>query len=1221
MSLLCDETLVPRLPLPLAQLYRRAHNAHRAKDRKETAYCLWEASIKLLGCVCVCEYAQLDVHDPRVDSELQKLARPALGHWVGFIRQLLPILRDHKIQGFDSLYDSLTRKRDDLPRLASMDAWLRQSLEGKPSQRIVVTILDVFARLTQFRNQEVGHGAIGQRDEEFYHQVGHHLLAGAGDLLSRIDLLAGRRLFYLQDLRRDGGLWISHRLELIGESPRRVLPLTWPAERGTPPVPQAVYLDTRPANENAGDLCSLQPLVVYDEDQDHLLFLNSQRGSKKTEYLCYHTGEHPQRPDLGGEHRALLRRVLNLPALDEDQMGRWAERLAEEEVPGGVPNTATEENHRRIGEFELLAEVGRGGQSIVYRALQPSLNREVALKRLLLAGNPNTERHFQREIRALARVDHPNLIKIFTSGVDNEQWYYAMELIEGADLGEISARLTTRSATSTDLDLTDWQDMLQTACEEARKGEKPLSSATRPPSPRPGSVPDLSLPDAPPEIRERLAGEGYISRIVELMRQVALATQALHEADVIHRDIKPANIMVDRKGERAVLMDLGLAKLSDASSLSLSASIGGGFVGTLRYASPEQALPQMNVKVDPRSDIYSIGATLWELLTLKPLFATNSANDPQLLRKIQQDDPPPLRSILRSIHPDLEAIVAHCLEKDPARRYQSAAELAADIKRYQNGEPISIRPVGRIERAWRYFRRRPLEAALVGVCVLGLLAVGTIVAREAINAAVRDRIARVNAVALSAVKNIVNLLESDQFKRDPGVQPFRKEMLSSLEALTVEMRNDPRASEELADLFLKIGTISRILDAADNGNEVNGRERALQAFTQAVDLTSQPGKSSINHIKALLKRGELHTDESRWDAALQDLLTAERELGQMRGPLQGDLLDLHGEVKHQLGRTSHNQGNHSEALRYYKEARQARADLLTSLQESSETDWEELLRARNNLARVHGFLGDTEVALAHWTDAQESYQRSEDLREQLRRDAPRNPEFRFQLARSYGNTANLERARFHEERLEGLNRAIEAYQKAIAVQIQLVQENKAVVDYRSDAINNSLHLARLRLYRSHLAPDRTGADAKAISQHLTQAEKLLGSDDSDSQIRPFRRARCQMHILRAYLLYPTDPVAALEYVLQADRFYRREGDKLDSGELYDLTLLEAIRGMIDRQQGRVLQADRDDTDALAALRRAFDAGYRNTAWVEREPVLAGIRERRPVQWREIIQDR
>jgi WD40 repeat protein len=197
------------------------------------------------------------------------------------------------------------------------------------------------------------------------------------------------------------------------------------------------------------------------------------------------------------------------------------------------------------------------------------------------------------------------------------------------------------------------------------------------------------------------------------VRQAAEAAHALHEAGVIHRDIKPDNILLAPDGSQAVLMDLGLAQLADEAEGRLTRTR--QFVGTLRYASPEQVL---SVPLDRRTDVYSLGATLWELLTLRPLYgATDQTPTPELMLKIQHSDPEFPRDLNPRIPGDLEAIVLKCLEKDRARRYGTAAELAADLSRWLGGEPVKARPVGPIERGWRWCRRNPAES--------GLLATGT----------------------------------------------------------------------------------------------------------------------------------------------------------------------------------------------------------------------------------------------------------------------------------------------------------------------------------------------------------------------------------------------------------------------------------------------------------------------------------------------------------------
>jgi serine/threonine protein kinase len=172
--------------------------------------------------------------------------------------------------------------------------------------------------------------------------------------------------------------------------------------------------------------------------------------------------------------------------------------------------------------------------------------------------------------------------------------------------------------------------------------------------------------------------------------QVAQAAQALHNASIIHRDIKPANIMVTADGTQAVLMDLGLAQLADEMEGRVTRTR--QFVGTLRYASPEQVLAVG--KMDRRTDIYSLGATLWELLTLRPMFgATELTPTADLMQRIQYEEPARLRKYHPGIPRDLEAIVLKCLEKDSRRRYATARELAQDLRSFLADKPVRARQV------------------------------------------------------------------------------------------------------------------------------------------------------------------------------------------------------------------------------------------------------------------------------------------------------------------------------------------------------------------------------------------------------------------------------------------------------------------------------------------------------------------------------------------------
>jgi WD40 repeat protein/serine/threonine protein kinase len=707
-DLFADETLLQRLPLPLAQLHRRAHNAKTILERHNTAFYCWEAGLKLLASGAIIEYAELPEHDPALAERLTALARPSLGHWWEFARKLVPVLAQHD-EGFAHVRELLLGKsRDDLPRVAGLDAVLREALDGKKQARTTVNLAELFDRLVRYRNQELGHGASGRRPAEHYRVMAAAFGTGLGELLGRLDCLAGRRLIYVSDVRQQPtGAWLVERVELVGEAGRRIESLTvaGPATPNLPTV-ERIYLEGP-----RGLARSLHPLAIYDANEEEVLLLNSRRGRQRTEYLGYTSGRVVDRPDLGGEQRALLSRILGMQ-VDLAQAAEWAARSQAEE-PAGAAEPQAPTASRQIGEFELLSELGRGGMGVVYRAWQPSLGREVALKRLQRAGDARAEARFAREIQALGRVEHPHLIKIFTSGAEGEHWFYAMELVEGATLGAVCERLQQLPGGATSIDAHTWQDALSTVCEEVRKAEKPLSDGAADGSP--GSPRRVATAPEHAEGAAVFAGHNYVRHIAGLMIQVAEAAHALHEAGILHRDIKPGNILVTHDGQQAILMDLGLAQLADDVEGRLTRTR--QFVGTLRYASPQQVLAVG--RLDRRTDVYSLGATLWELLALQPIFdATEETPTPLLMEKIQREEPERLRKHHPGIPRDLEAIVHRCLEKTPDKRYATAHDLASDLRHFLDGEPVRARPVTAWERAWKWVRRHPATAAVYGLVIL-----------------------------------------------------------------------------------------------------------------------------------------------------------------------------------------------------------------------------------------------------------------------------------------------------------------------------------------------------------------------------------------------------------------------------------------------------------------------------------------------------------------------
>jgi WD40 repeat protein/serine/threonine protein kinase len=704
-----DETLLQRLPLPLAQLCRRYQNAKTPVERHQSAYFLWEATLKLMASVAVVEYADRLEHDPKIADRLKNLARPALGHWWEFVKCLLPILADQGDPGFAASRDLIYgRARDDMPRAAGLDAALIEEIDKRAGARSTVRLSDLFERLVHYRNRQIGHGALGQRDAEFYGPMARSLFAGAVEFLSRLDVLAGRSLIVVGDVRRQGsGAWLVERYSLTGETIKRIESIELPeSAREWLPTPNRVYLEVVESEGRLG-YHSLHPLVHFDMSSGLASYLNARRGKRGIEYLCYTNGVTTRLEVAQADHREMLARVLGQD-VEPESAEAWAdESLAEE--PAFTEGTEAAPALRSVGEFEILSRLGQGGMGVVYKAWQPSLGRPVALKCMLRAGDSKAEARFAREIRALGRVEHPNVVKVFTSGSEGEQWFYAMELIEGAELSRVCEQLSGNS--SGDIDEGVWQKAVTSACDQARSEELPIAepnSKTKP------TIPRSSAP---------VGGRNHVTMSAELVRRVAEATHSLHEAGVVHRDIKPGNIMLAGEASHPVLMDLGLAQLADETEGRITRTR--QFVGTLRYASPEQILSA--AMVDRRTDIYSLGATLWELLTLRPIFGVDDqTSTPELMLKIQTSEPEKPRKHNGNIPRDLEAIVLKCLEKDRGRRYPTAAELAEDLDRFLSGAPVLAQPQSLTYLASKLIRRHkvPIAAAalMIGIIIAGIIA-------------------------------------------------------------------------------------------------------------------------------------------------------------------------------------------------------------------------------------------------------------------------------------------------------------------------------------------------------------------------------------------------------------------------------------------------------------------------------------------------------------------
>ena len=365
---------------------------------------------------------------------------------------------------------------------------------------------------------------------------------------------------------------------------------------------------------------------------------------------------------------------------------------------------------RILGDFEVVRPIGRGGMGVVYEARQISLNRTVALK-ILGGGLGLTHRavdRFRREAEAAARLHHTNIVPVYTTGEAHGTHFYAMELIDGPSLDRVLDRMRKVRAGST------------TPAEPEPNGDSPSLAEPLPGwvsetiDYRTGGAPRTPMP--PPEGSSLDAGAGYFDRVAAMISEVADALDYVHRHGVIHRDIKPSNLLLSPDG-RLSLNDFGLARMLEEPGMTLT----GEFVGTPKYMSPEQ-ITAGRAPLDHRTDIYSLGATFYELLTLRPPYAGSRRDE--VIGQIIHKDPTPPRRIDRRIPMDLETICLKAMDKDPDRRYQTAGALAEDLRRFVDRYAIAARRAGPLARAKKWGRRNPALAGALGCVLVAVAAAG-----------------------------------------------------------------------------------------------------------------------------------------------------------------------------------------------------------------------------------------------------------------------------------------------------------------------------------------------------------------------------------------------------------------------------------------------------------------------------------------------------------------
>lgn len=513
-----DEDLIRRLPLPLAQLYRRANNAKTAIEQHLTAFYLWEVSIKLLAATAVAEYVARGERDPTLDEGIRNLANPGLGQWWECIRILVPKLGRNDAAFHEVQEQVFGAPRDDLPQTILLSQLLREEVILTRGLRSTVRLAELIEQLIGYRGREIGHQVGAERATTYHERMAPALLGAFTEVFTTISPLAKRDLYLLSGHEPEArgqrlfGFWLT------GEQPVQSAPsLIQDTRKEEVLAPGLVYL----VGGSTLPIVAVSPLLGYETDEAEVYFLNTVRDETRVQYLGYTSGRVTVRA-LKGNAQTFLHRIFSLPT------GKVDLPIPDTALPGEPAPSLVDENEilPRIGEFTIQGLIGSGGMTRVYRAWQPSLGRQVALKVMDVDTRPEAGGLFREEIKALATVDHPNLVKVYATGEGDGLLYSVMELLQGEPIHKVAE---------------EWRKLVE---------------------------------------RQELRKREYVNRVVWLMAQVVDALAALHNAGFLHGDVKPTNVMISPDERRAVLFD----------PLIVPTFVPGQVYGTPGYVSPERCL-------------------------------------------------------------------------------------------------------------------------------------------------------------------------------------------------------------------------------------------------------------------------------------------------------------------------------------------------------------------------------------------------------------------------------------------------------------------------------------------------------------------------------------------------------------------------------------------------------------------------------------------------------
>ncbi|MEX0937523.1 MAG: serine/threonine-protein kinase [Pirellulales bacterium] len=679
-------------------------------------------------------------------------------------------------------------------------------------------------------------------------------------------------------------------------------------------------------------------------------------------------GERPSIEQFAESHPQYADQIRDLfPAISAVERTK----LARDRTPDGRASLGGS-RPQQLGEFRILSEIGRGGMGIVYEAEQVSLGRRVAIKvlpRQVLLDSKQLKR-FQREARAAAALHHTNIVPIFGVGEHDGYHFFVMQLIDGVGLDEVLRELKRRDAGEAALGASGRAESKR-ASKIVRNAQALLTGDFRVQAlePASGAEPASDDSDSSASSSSSLAAEALLHEAARVdmsadTRQVTAsdpstvdevaeragvernaprgtleirhaywngvarigvqAAQALHYAHVhgmLHRDVKPANLLLDSQGV-AWVADFGLAKAAEHDDLSRT----GDVVGTLRYMAPEQ----VRGDADARSDVFSLGLTLYELLALQPAYA-DSERRGALLQPQSLGEATPLRRMRPDIPRDLETVVAKAIAVDPQHRYQTAGELAADLEAFLDDCPIRARRASSAERLWRWCRRNPVVASSITSAAVLLILACTVIttayfktnsalARESeqrgkteatleISLEVLDRIYErfapdrvyeTSPLTIEAAEGEeVSLPAQPVLSRETAT--MLEEILPFYDRFAAQDSDNLQLREHAASANRRVGDIYQRLGQYDEA--VKNYERAITKYEELLDRVDKPIEVELAIARTLNELGSVQSVQFNFEAAHEAFIKAMSRLRTVAGSE-----DSPPEADYELARTYYNLG-------------------------------------------------------------------------------------------------------------------------------------------------------------------------------------------------------------------------------------------------------------------------------------------------------------------------